>query len=171
MNIFKRIPEIAAVVLFIAFVFSCKGPETCGPVSIGDTAPDFTYKDIDGKTVSLSEFRGKVVLVEFWATWCSPCRIITPVLNDLYKQYKDKGFVILALAQKDEGTETIRSFVKENKMQYPVLLSDRNVITCYNVTGIPVTFLIDRDGKIASKHIGYSHEMMFELPNQILKLL
>lgn len=168
--------NIFAVIVIAFLVFSlaaCKKKEAgveAGPPSIGDTAPNFTARDVNGNTVRLSDYKGKVVLIEFWATWCGPCRELTPVLNKIYEKYKDKEFVVLALTP-EENTNTVKSYIKENNVIYPVLIIDMKTTRRYGVISIPVSFLISRDGRVAEKHLGVTRDIVQELSSGIEKLL
>ncbi len=162
------------IILLVTFTFSCQKRETdteAPTPEIGASAPDFTLNDINGATVSLSQNKGKVVMVEFWATWCPPCKEMTPGLISLYERYKNKGFVLFALVSDDEGSAAVGSFVKEYGIAYPVLAADRGTIRKYGVSGIPASFLIDKEGKIAYKHAGNTPGIMDELESEIKKLL
>lgn len=113
---------------------------------------DFTLTDLTGKTWTRSDLKGKVVLVNFWATWCPPCRKEMPDLNALYDRFKDQGFVILAIS--DEKEETVRSFIAQHGYSYPILLDpDRKVNTAYDVEGIPKSFVYDRQGQMVAQSI------------------
>lgn len=156
------------VIVFLFFpAVSCKKKEkeieTATP-SIGKMAPDFALKDVDGKAVRLSDYKGSVVLVEFWATWCPPCRVMTPVLNKIYEKYKDKGFVILALTPEDR--DTVKNYVKDYGVKYPVVIATRETIKQYGIIGIPMSFLINKEGIITSQHMyttGFAEELMSEI--------
>ena len=123
----------------------------------GHLAPDFALKTLDGKTVRLSDLRGKkVVLINFWATWCPPCRSEMPTMQQIYTEYKGKGFEILAINIEPDSKDEIRDFMKELRLTFPVLLdSDMKVTRTYRLIGLPVSMLIDRQGIIRSKTIGY----------------
>jgi peroxiredoxin len=113
---------------------------------------DFTLTDLEGKKWTRSELKGKVVLVNFWATWCPPCRKEMPDLDALYAQFKDKGFVILAIS--DEPDAKVRPFIQTHGYKYPILLDPgRTVNTRYSVTGIPKSFLYDRRGRMVGQTI------------------
>jgi peroxiredoxin len=113
---------------------------------------DFTLTDLDGKPWSLKSLQGKVVLVNFWATWCPPCRKEMPDLESLHKQFKKKGLVILAIS--DEDASKVKPFIAEKGVSYTVLLDPgRRVNTLFNVMGIPKTFIYDRNGKLAAESI------------------
>jgi peroxiredoxin len=113
---------------------------------------DFTLADLEGKKWTLKGLRGSVVLVNFWATWCPPCRKEIPDLDALHKRFKDRGLVILAISDEDAGT--VKPFVAQQQMSYPVLLDEgRNVNQLFRVAGIPKTFVYDREGKLAAQSI------------------
>ncbi len=113
---------------------------------------DFTLAELGGKKWTLKEQRGKVVLVNFWATWCPPCRKEMPDLEALYRQFKDQGLVILAISDEDAGK--VRPFVAEQKVTYPILLDPgRNVNELFQVEGIPKTFVYNRDGQLVAQSI------------------
>jgi peroxiredoxin len=113
---------------------------------------DFTLTELNGKTWTLKELRGKVVLVNFWATWCPPCRKEMPDLETLYEQFKDQGLVILAISDEDEGK--VKPFIAEQKVTYPILLDPgRKVNELFEIEGIPKTFVYDRSGKLVAQSI------------------
>jgi len=118
-------------------------------------APDFTLETLDGKNLSLSQLHGKAVLVNFWATWCGPCRIETPWLVQLQNQYGSQGLQVIGVAMDDSGKDEIAKFAKEMGVNYPVLLGKEAVGDAYGgVPALPETFFVDRDGKIVDRIIG-----------------
>jgi len=123
----------------------------------GHFAPDFALRTLEGNTVRLSEFRGqKVVLINFWATWCPPCRLEMPTMQQIYSEYKVKGFEILAVNIEPDAKQEIRDFIKELRLTFPVVLDpDMKVSRKFRVIGLPVSVLIDRQGIIRAKEIGY----------------
>src|SRR5580693_6409088 len=133
------------------------------PASERREAPDFALKDADGKTVHLSEYRGKVVLLDFWATWCDPCRLEIPWFMDLERKNKDRGFEVLGVSMDDEGWEVVKPFMKSVGMNYRVVIGNDETTQMYGgVDSLPSTFLIDRQGKIAAIHIGLASRKVFE---------
>lgn len=121
---------------------------------VGGTAPDFMLPGLDGTMVTLDQYRGSPVLLNFWATWCGPCRTEMPFLEEVYREWEEKGLVMLAV-NVGETAATVQSFMDENGFTMPVLL-DRTQATSrnYNITGIPTTFILDKDGIIREKVIG-----------------
>ena len=121
---------------------------------------DFTLTDLQGKTWTLKDLKGKVVLVNFWATWCPPCRKEMPDLNTLYLRFKDQGFVILAIS--DEEADKVKPFIAERSISYPVMLDPgRKVNELFQVQGIPKSFVYDRDGKLVAQSIDMRTQKQF----------
>jgi peroxiredoxin len=121
---------------------------------------DFTLTDLQGKSWSLRELKGKVVLVNFWATWCPPCRKEMPDLNALYQRFKDQGFVILAIS--DEEADKVKPFIAERNISYPVMLDPgRKVNELFQVEGIPKSFVYDREGKLVAQSIDMRTQKQF----------
>lgn len=119
-------------------------------------APNFTFPTLGGRSVSLSDYRGKVVLVNIWATWCPPCRAETPSLEKLYQRFKsDDKFKLLAVSIDEAGGSAIRPFMKRNHLNFPVLV-DRNqsIMGLYGATGVPETFIVRKDGSVDSHFVG-----------------
>lgn len=127
--------------------------------AVGKPAPDFTLTTLDGKTVKLSDYRGKAVMVNFWATWCGPCKIEMPWFVDLHQQYAPQGFEILGVvSQDDSGKESIEKFTKDMGVNYPILLGNERtdaVSDAYGgLNGLPQTFFVDRGGTIVAQSLG-----------------
>lgn len=120
-------------------------------------APDFALKDADGKTVHLSDYKGKVVLLDFWATWCAPCKVEIPWFMEFEQQFKDKGFAVLGVSMDEDGWSVVKPYLQKLNMNYRVVLGNDKVGDQYGgVDSLPTTFLIDRQGRIASAHVGLS---------------
>ncbi len=125
-------------------------------------APQFSLTDISGRKLNLSDYKGKVVMLDFWATWCGPCRIEIPGFVELQKRYRDQGFSIIGISM-DDGPEVVREFYQQFKMNYPVALGDDKTGELYGgIFGMPTTFLIGRDGRIYAKHVGAMELEVFE---------
>jgi len=119
-------------------------------------APDFTLKTLDGQEISLYQLKGRVVLLDFWATWCGPCRESIPHLIQLYKTYRENGFEVIGLSLDKGDADAVRSFAKSMDIPYPIAIASEEVVRNYRVTAIPTTFLIDREGKIQEKTTGFN---------------
>jgi peroxiredoxin len=117
-------------------------------------APDFSLPDLTGKKIRLKDFRGKVVFLNFFATWCVPCRLEMPAMEWLYRTYRDKGLAVVAVGIR-ESAKTVRAFTQEMKLSFPALLDmDGSVAYTYSVRPVPATYLIRRDGKILGRAFG-----------------
>jgi len=165
-----RVSSALAIALlvgcFIYFNSPAPRPARSAPVKPDKdrhVAPDFALKDVNGKTVRLSDYRGKVVLLDFWATWCSPCQIEIPWFVDLERKNKDKGFAVLGVSMDDDGWESVKPFLAELRVNYRVVIGDSETAQLYGgVDALPTTFLIDRGGKIAAVHVGLADRRDFE---------
>jgi thiol-disulfide isomerase/thioredoxin len=125
-------------------------------------APDFTLPQLDGQKLTLSSYRGKVVLLDFWATWCVPCREEIPRFVELQKEYGDRGLQIIGVSM-DDSADPVGPFYQQFHMNYPVVMGDAKIGEMYGgVLGLPIAFLIDRDGRIYAKHIGATNAAIFE---------
>ncbi len=130
---------------------------------IGTVAPDFTLTTVDGKKVKLSDYRGKAVLLNFWATWCGPCKIEIPWFLNMEKQYGPQGLVVLGVAMDDDGKNSVEKFSKEMKIDYTVVLGNDDVADQYGgVAGLPTTFYLDRNGRVVKKIEGLADESEIE---------
>jgi peroxiredoxin len=126
-------------------------------------APDFELTGIDGKPVTLSRFKGKVVLLDFWATWCPPCREEIPGFVELQKRYGKQGLAVVGLSLDRGGRNEVVKFAKHMKINYPVALATEDVVRKYgDVHAIPSTFLINRRGEIVKRYVGYQRHQVFE---------
>jgi thiol-disulfide isomerase/thioredoxin len=141
------------------FLFS---PVRADPVT-PTPAPGWELKDVDGKPVNFSQFKGKVVVLDFWATWCGPCRSEIPGYVKLEEKYKDKGLVIIGVSLDQEGPEVVKKFIGEFHMNYQVVMGEDAVVQAFGgVDGIPTTFIIDRTGKIRDKKVGAMETAEYE---------
>lgn len=139
--------------------------------AISGKAPNFTLKSNSGKNLKLSEFRGQVVMVNFWASWCAPCRQEMPLLEKMYKKYKPLGFTLLGV-NVEEDSRKARSLLKGLKVSFPILFDNTNKVSkLYNVTAMPSTVLIDRNGKMRYLHKGYKPGYEKDYEKQVRKLI
>ena len=126
-------------------------------------APYFSLKTSDGKTIELAKLKGKAVVLNFWATWCPPCKREIPDLIQIYNKYEKKGFVIIGISIDQEGWDVVKPFIEKAKIPYPIVLADKNIIKDYgNFDGIPATFFIDSNGMIVDQQIGMLTKEIFE---------
>lgn len=152
---------VACAVALLIVPWMMRGPRMSSPGtgspsgSTGEAANlDLTVKDMNGASVRLADYRGKVIVLNFWATWCGPCEVEIPELVETYAHYKDQGVVVLGVSI-DDSAETLRAYAPQKKMNYPVLLMQDDVDEAYGpIFGVPVTFFIGRDGTISRKHFG-----------------
>jgi len=126
-------------------------------------APNFELEGSDGKTVRLSDFKGKVVILDFWATWCGPCRAEIPSYVDLYKKYNDKGLEIIGVSLDRDGWTPVKPFMDSYKINYPIVMGNMQVVQAYGgINSIPTTFIINRDGEVVERKIGARPVEYFE---------
>jgi len=146
----KIILAISCLALLFVLLVSAQAAEEEAMV-----APNFTLKNLDGEEVSLSQFRGKYVLVNFWATWCGPCKVEMPSLETLYKRFKNKNFVLLAISNDMFGSTIVKPFVKTRNLNFPILLDQRlKASNSFGVVSLPSTFMIDPEGEIIGSLFG-----------------
>ena len=125
------------------------------PIQPGLEVPNFAFPDINGKQISLSDHRGKVVLVNVWATWCPPCRQEMPSMQRLYEKFKGENLEILAVSIDSEGGEAVAPFMRKMHLTFPALLDpEETIIPLYGITGVPESFIIDKDGILVEKIVG-----------------
>jgi peroxiredoxin len=164
------------VVLAGAWIFTgCSAPVTAKaavkPEKDRKAAPEFTLKDANGQTVHIADYKGKVVLLDFWATWCAPCKVEIPWFMEFEQQLKDRGFAVLGVSMDEDGWPAVKPYIQTLKVNYRVVLGTEQVGELYGgVDSLPTTFLIDRQGKIASIHIGLSRGKE-DFRNDIVQLL
>jgi len=134
-------------------------------------APDFKLKTLDGQEVTLFKLKGKVILLDFWATWCGPCRESIPHLIQLYKTYHKDGLEVIGMNLDRGDMDTVRHFVKSMDVTYPVAVTSQEVERGYGVTGLPTTILIDKEGRIREKIAGYTNGIAKQMTAKVIDLL
>lgn len=117
-------------------------------------APDFTLPDAAGRPLRLSDFRGKVVLLNFWATWCGGCQVEIPWFIEFERQYKDSGLVVIGVSMDDDGWESVKPYVEEKRVNYAIVIGNADLRKLYKLGSMPMTLMIDQTGRIASTHVG-----------------
>jgi thiol-disulfide isomerase/thioredoxin len=162
--------SILILCLCTAWVFLLPHCSKEGKAPSTALAPDFTLKTLDGQEVTLTKLKGKVVLLDFWATWCAPCREAIPHLINLQKTYREKGIEVIGMNMDRGDAETVRRFVKSMDIPYPITLTSEEVSRNYGVTGLPTTILIDQEGKIRQKFLGFTSEIAKQITSTIVEL-
>ena len=144
--------RLLAAVLAVLIVTACSG----GSRDLSIAAPDFILPAVDGAMVRLSDYKGKVIIIDFWTTWCAPCQEQVPILTKLHKSYSEKGLVILGISLDVEGLEVLGPYVHENMVPYKVLMSDDRVNRAFGgIATIPTLYIVDREGRLVRKLIGF----------------
>ena len=163
MNKLKKI--FLLLVVFMVFVPSAHAENIKG------AAPDFTLKSSSGENIKLSELRGEVVMINFWASWCAPCRQEMPLLEELYKKYSDLGFNLLAVNVEEDSSKA-DILLKDIPVTFPVLFDNTNRVTkLYKVVAMPSTVIVDRDGNMRFLHRGYLPGYEEEYKKQVSELI
>jgi peroxiredoxin len=169
------IRSYGGIVIVVALLVGCTQVSNRQAASVKSEkdrrrAPDFALKDMNGQTAKLSDYRGKVVLVNFWATWCSPCQVEIPWFKSFEQSYKDRDFAVLGVSMDDDGWTAVKPYLVDHKINYRVVIGTEELTQLYGgVDALPTTFIIDREGRIASVHIGLVSKSEYQ--NEILKLL
>lgn len=166
MNLFKR--------NLLNFLLACAAL-LLAQLALADTiegpAPNFTLKDASGNNMRLSELRGNVILINFWASWCGPCRQEMPLLDELYTQYKPLGFTILGVNVEEDSSQA-RDMLKKIPVTFPVLFDNENKVSkLYNVVAMPSTVIVDRDGNMRYVHLGYQPGYEQSYQDQVRELV
>lgn len=159
--------RLAAVLVCLGLAAGCTRPS--GPE--GKPAPDFEAKTLDGRALSLSGLKGKVVLLDFWATWCGPCEETIPNLVELYRRHRASGLEIVGVSLDDDERD-VPAFAAENGMRYPIVVdSEKRLLDSYQVRSVPTTVLVDREGVVRGRWVGAGEEIERELEGKIRELL
>lgn len=179
----KKIIIVVFILVFVSLVFTgCTTTQSNNPTNNQNTnnttnstreiAPDFSWKDANGKVVKLSDLKGKVVLIDFWATWCGPCRMTIPHVEAIYEKYKGKGVEVLGVNLDQGNIEKVQQFIKDYGMKY-LIIADPNskVGSLYGVNSIPRFFIVDKNGRIAKVIVGYQDNLGDVISKEIDALL
>ena len=162
----------ASLLLLALTLAACGGedpPETTG-INVGSVAVDFTLEALDGSAVSLGQYRGDVVLINFWATWCPPCRAEIPDIQEAYQERKNEGLVVLGVSV-EQTYDSVAPFVELAGMTYPVLLDELGqVYNTFRAPGLPMSIFVDAEGVIQTRHVGQlTRAQLDEYLNQVLE--
>ncbi|HTG00955.1 MAG TPA: TlpA disulfide reductase family protein [Nitrospirota bacterium] len=145
---------VAVCILSLALLAGCTRTSSRDQ----SVAADFTLQDLNGRMVKLSDYKGRVILLDFWATWCPPCVASVPGIEKLHKTYQDRGLVVLAVSMDDGGWDSVKSFIAQNGVSYTVLKGTEAVSTDYQVRTIPLMIIVGKDGRIAKRYLGYGND-------------
>ncbi len=156
------------VLLVLCFVLPVAATADLTPANSRKLSPDFTLTDSQGAAVRLSGYKGKVVLLDFWATWCGGCKVEIPWYMEFQTKYKDKGLSVVGVSMDEDGWKSVKPFLAENKINYPIVIGNSDLGTQFGLSGLPLTLLIDRNGKIAESHAGMVDKDAFEREIQSL---
>jgi cytochrome c biogenesis protein CcmG/thiol:disulfide interchange protein DsbE len=133
------------------------------PPKVREVAPEFALKDSSGAEVSLSDYKGKVVLLNFWATWCAPCRVEIPWFIEFQDKYEDRGLAIVGVSMDEDGWEIVQPYTQRMHINYQVLMADPAIAEAYGgLEALPETIMIDRNGRIAARHQGLTDKSEYE---------
>jgi peroxiredoxin len=160
--------KIAGTVLLALWIAMPTRTADLSPVGSRKDAPDFTLSDSNGASVKLSSYKGRVVLLDFWATWCEGCKVEIPWYMDFQKKYKEEGLSVVGVSMDEEGWKSVKPFLADKKINYPVVIGNEDLAKLFGITMLPVTLLIDRNGKVAELHIGMVDKDVFESEIRIL---
>ncbi len=155
----RFVPYFIVLYFFLSACFqmaceTCEAPLS-RPAAKTAPAPDFSLTSTDGRTVVLSELRGKVVIVDFWASWCAPCLLQIPIFNELHNRYADKGLEIVGISMDDPDPNFLPNFKKERNMKYTVVQGTQETVKAFpGIVGFPTTFVVNRQGVIIERHMG-----------------
>jgi thiol-disulfide isomerase/thioredoxin len=162
----KRVLSLSLCIAWV-FLFSHCAKEGKPPSS----APDFTLQSLDNQEITLSKLKGKVVLLDFWATWCAPCRESIPHLIQLHNSYREKGLEVIGMNLDKGSLETVHRFGKSMDIPYPITITTEDIARDYGVTALPTTVLIDKTGKIRQKLLGFNSEISKKMTATVAELL
>jgi peroxiredoxin len=157
----------------IAFVVLClvlptRAQTNLVEVNSRKAAPDFTLADSKDARIKLSNYRGRVVLLDFWATWCGGCKVEIPWYIEFQKKYKDSGLSVVGVSVDDDGWKSVKPFLEAKQVNYPVVIGDWDLAMRFGTTSLPATLLIDRNGRVADLHVGMVDRDTFDREIQVL---
>ena len=169
-----RVSPILASLAVAAFLIACascsKRSESAATAGGRKAAANFSLADAQGTEVALADYKGKVVLLNFWATWCGPCKVEIPWFIEFQQKYQDRGFTVLGVSMDDDGWKSVRPYVASHKMTYRVVIGNDTVAQKFGeIDALPTSFILDRQGRVAAHHVGLVDKSDYQ--NEILKLL
>lgn len=153
------------ILVFFAFYLNFSNPKSVTGNNIGDYAYDFEISSIVGENVKLSDFKGKAVIINFWATWCEPCKIEMPEFEKFYAEYGDEVEILaINITSREISEKAVQSFIDDHNLTFPILLDTDSVFRHYEVINLPTSIFVDKDGKIIGSHAG---ELTFEMLEEV----
>ena len=152
----------------LCFALPARAPADLKAANSRKTAVDFTLNDSKGASIRLSDYKGKIVLLDFWATWCEGCKVETPWYIEFQNEYKERGLSVIGVSMDEDGWKSVRPSLAEKKVNYPVVIGSWDLANLFGITALPVTLLIDREGRVADLHVGMVEKAAFEREIQIL---
>ncbi|MCI4625793.1 MAG: TlpA family protein disulfide reductase [Candidatus Magnetoovum sp. WYHC-5] len=164
----------SSILLFVFVIVVITGCENSrlDLLKAGDKAPEFALKDVNGGVVSLSDFKDRVVLLEFWSMWCMGCRASIPFLNTMRYTFKESELTVIALnVDAKDFNSQVKSYVKQNSMTYPIVLSVESLNESYGISVLPTMYLLDKKHNIAQKYLGFYPQLYELMPQKIKELL
>ncbi len=160
---------VIVTLLAVSFAVTTIKPSDLKPADSRKTAPDFSLEDSSGALIKLSGYKGRVVLLDFWATWCTGCKQEIPWYMEFQDKYKKDGLSAIGVSLDDDGWKSVKPFLQEHKINYPIVIGDWNDMgKRFGFNSMPATLLIDRDGKMADMHVGMVDKAAFEREIQTL---
>jgi peroxiredoxin len=159
---------VITIALVVAFAQPAVAPADLTSAMSRKTAPDFTLTDAKGTPVKLSAYKGRVVLLDFWATWCTGCKVEIPWYMEFQNKYKKSGLSALGVSMDDDGWKSVKPFLRQHKINYPIVIGNWDMGDRFGFSSMPATLLIDRGGKIADLHVGIVDKDAFESEIEIL---
>lgn len=168
----KTLIKLALIVILALglLMMGCSSKSEPEVAQVGGISPDFKLQSLDGQSVSLSDFKGKPILINFWASWCGPCGYEMPYLQEVYEEWSDKEVVLLAINIGDSSS-TVEKFMQDHNLSFPVLLDTKQIVSQkYNIMALPTTFFIGKDGVIQEKIMG-AFPNKEEIENRLAKIV
>ena len=168
MKMLGLLAKFCAVGLMILFFYRISpGGEVTSP-NLRKMAPDFSLVDSNGASVKLADYKGKVVLLDFWATWCHGCKTEIPWYMEFQHKYRDRGLSVIGVAMDEDGWKSVKPYIEKTRINYTIVVGNQELAKTYGAESLPVTLLLDRDGRIAESHAGMVDKAAFEKDLQTL---